>query len=106
MKHSLGASGVRFVLSSSKPQHSNNLKIFTLPSDVLKIGFALGGWSGNAVARNRFKRIARKTIKSFYKNRLPVSILVQTKNKITLIKSLENEIIGLLSSSKTKKENK
>ena len=103
MKYSLSASDIQSVLSASRPKHSNNLKIFTLPSDVLGVGFALGRWSGSSVERSRFKRVSRETIKKIYKNKQPANILIQTKNKINLISSVENEIICLLAKADLKK---
>ncbi len=100
MKHSLSASGIQSVLRSTKPKHSNNLKVFLKPSSCFSIGFALGGWSGSAVERNRFKRQSREIVKNYYLSKEPVHVLIQAKKKLKNIEALKKEILSVLESSK------
>ena len=100
MKNSLSTSGVQSVLSSTKPVHSNSLKIFISPSSSFAVGFSLGGWCGSAIERNRFKRQAREIIKFFYLSKQPVHVLVQTKKKLKEIKNAKEEILKILNQSK------
>jgi len=62
----------------------------------LKIGFALGRWCGSAVERNKFKRQARTTIRSFQDKRGPLHVLVQPKTKINNIESVQAELLNIL----------
>ena len=100
MKGSLSAFGVQSILRSTKPIHSNCLKVFISPSSSFAVGFALGGWCGSAVERNVFKRQAREIIKTFYLSKQPVHVLVQTKKKLKEIKNAKEEILKILNQSK------
>ena len=62
----------------------------------MAIGFSLGRWSGSAVARNKFKRVARKTFLNHQKNKQPLHILIKTKKPLDKIDSLQTELLFLL----------
>ena len=100
MKNSLSASCIQGILRSTKPYHSNHLKVFLAPSSSFAVGFSVGRWCGSAVERNRFKRQSREIVKSFYLSKKPVHVLIQTKKKIKEINNLKNEILSILQSSK------
>ena len=53
------------VFKKGKRLFSDSLTLVYLPSDTLKVGFAVGKKHGGSVKRNRIKRILRESFRSF-----------------------------------------
>ena len=94
MKHSLSSKNVKKLLLT-RPIFSNSLSFSFAPSNNLAIGFSLGRWSGTAVVRNKFKRVARKTFLCHQKNKQPLHVLIKTKTPIHKIDNLQKELLSL-----------
>ena len=80
----------------TRPVFSNSLALTFASSNNMAIGFSLGRWSGSAVVRNKFKRVARKTFLNHQKNKQPLHVLIKTKKPIHKIDNLQKEILSLL----------
>jgi len=68
---------------------------FSASSD-LAIGFSLGRWSGSAVVRNKFKRVARHIFLKHQKNKKSLHVLLRPKKTLIQINSFKKEFLFLL----------
>ena len=53
------------VFNKGKRLYSSDLTLLYLPSEELKVGFAVGKKHGGSVKRNKVKRILRESFRSF-----------------------------------------
>ena len=95
MKYSLSSRNIKKLLQT-KPLFSNSLCLSFSASSDLALGFSLGRWSGSAVVRNKFKRVARLIFINHQKNKDPLHVLVKPKRALFQIKDFKNEFLFLL----------